>query len=74
MDGYFTDESSNQGIAYQTQGGMIVGTFNCNATTTTTTTFVPNTFCYTVTMYGNLTLFWTDGTGTLNQLEKTDNI
>jgi len=69
---YFTDESSNSGIAYQTQGGMIVGTFNCNGTTTTTTTFVPNTFCYTVTLYGNLTLFWTDGTGTLNQLEKTD--
>jgi hypothetical protein len=68
---YFTDESSSQGIVYQTQAGMIVGTFNCNATTTTTTSFVPNPFCYTVYMYGNLTLFWTDGTGTLNQLEKT---
>lgn len=68
---YFTDESSVDGIVYQIEDGAIIGIYNCG-TTTTTTTFVPNTFCYTVYMYGNLTLFWVDGTGTLNQLDKYD--
>jgi hypothetical protein len=68
---YFTDESSVEGIVYEIEDGMVVGIYDCN-TTTTTTTFVPNTFCYTVYMYGDLTLFWVDGTGTLNELEKYD--
>ena len=69
---YFTDESSVDGIVYQIEDGMIVDIYDCNATTTTTTTFVPNTFCYTVYMYGNLTLFWVDGTGTVNQIDHYD--
>ena len=68
---YFTDQSSVEGIVYEIEDGMVVGIYDCN-TTTTTTTFVPNTFCYTVYMYGDLTLFWVDGTGTLNELEKYD--
>lgn len=66
---YFTEESSFYTTVYEIENGMIVGIYDCS-TTTTTTTFVPNTFCYTVQMYGNLTLFWVDGTGTLNQLDK----
>ena len=69
---YFTDQSSVQGLVYEIEDGMVVAIYDCNATTTTTTTFVPNTFCYTVYMYGNLTLFWIDGTGQLNQLDKYD--
>jgi hypothetical protein len=66
---YFTQESSFYNTVYEIENGMIVGIYDCS-TTTTTTTFVPNTFCYTVQMYGNLTLFWVDGTGTINQLDK----
>lgn len=68
---YFTEESAFYNTVYQIQDGMIVGIFECG-TTTTTTTFVPNTFCYTVNMYGNLTLFWVDGTGTLNELDHSN--
>jgi hypothetical protein len=67
---YFTGISLVQEIAYQVENGIIINIYDCNATTTTTTTFVPNTFCYTVYMYGNLTLFWVDGLGVTNQLDK----
>jgi hypothetical protein len=67
---YFTGISLVQEIAYQVENGIIINIYDCNATTTTTTTFVPNTFCYTVYMYGDLTLFWVDGLGVTNQLDK----
>jgi hypothetical protein len=67
---YFTGISLVQEIAYQVENGIIISIYDCNATTTTTTTFVPNTFCYTVNMYGDLTLFWVDGLGVTNQLDK----
>jgi hypothetical protein len=68
---YFTEESSFYNTVYQIDNGVIIGIYDCN-TTTTTTTFIPNTFCYTVQMYGNLTLFWVDGTGRLLELEKNN--
>jgi hypothetical protein len=59
---YFTDESSFYGNVYEIVNGEIIAIHNCN-TTTTTTTFVPNTYCYTVTVYGTVTLIWVDGLG-----------
>ena len=63
---YFTNESSFYNTVYEVQDGVIVGIYNCG-TTTTTTTFVPNTFCYTVMVFGEVILSWVDGTGTVNQ-------
>lgn len=60
---YYTDESINSSTVYEIVNGEIVGIYNCN-TTTTTTTFIPNTYCYTVDIYGDVTLIWTDGTNT----------
>ena len=63
---YFTNESSFFNTVYEIQDGVIVGIYDCG-TTTTTTTFIPNTFCYTVMVYGEVILSWVDGTGTVNQ-------
>ena len=68
---YYTDESINSQTIYQVENGVLVGIFNCN-TTTTTTTFIPNTQCYTVNVYGNVILIWTDGTNTVHYDEYTD--
>ena len=69
---YYTEESANAGITYQIENGLIINIVDCNATTTTTTLFVPNTFCYTVNMYRRLTLYWVDGLGVINTLEHYD--
>ncbi len=57
---YYTDESSFYTTVYEIENGIIIGIYNCS-TTTTTTTFIPNTFCYTVNIYGAVTLIWIDG-------------
>jgi hypothetical protein len=40
-------------------------TENANLTTTTTTTFVPNTYCHTVRVNGSCSLSWIDYSGTI---------
>ena len=70
---YFTDESISLGDIYEIVDGEIVGIYNCN-TTTTTTTFVPDTYCYTVTVYGNVILIWTDGSNVTHYDEYTDDV
>lgn len=60
---YFTDESAVSNTVYKIVNGVILNVYNCE-TTTTTTTFVPNTYCYTVNIFGEVTLIWVDGTNT----------
>jgi hypothetical protein len=62
---YYTDESISEATVYEIENGIIIGIYNCG-TTTTTTTFIPNTFCYTVNIYGAVTLIWIDGSNVIH--------
>jgi hypothetical protein len=68
---YFTEESAFDTTVYQVESGVIVGIYNCG-TTTTTTTFVPDTYCYNVTIYGSVVLIWTDGSNVTHYDEYSD--
>lgn len=62
---YFTEESAASGIVYEIVNGVIVAIHDCNnpTTTTTTTEFVPNLFCNTITVFGEGTLTYINELG-----------
>ena len=68
---YFNEESISGNIIYEIVNGEIVSVINCS-TTTTTTTFVPNTYCYTVEVFGLVTLIWVDGSNVTHYEECED--
>ena len=70
---YFTDESAVNNIVYEIINGVIINIYNCS-TTTTTTTFIPNTYCYTVTVTGEVMLIWKDGSNVTHSEVYNDTI
>jgi hypothetical protein len=68
---YFTEESAIEGIVYHVENGQIIGIYDCS-TTTTTTTFVANTFCNTIEVVGQVELTWVDNSGTTNTIQVED--